>query len=244
MSNSDHVASSATPPDRKRPRLRAAEPSRPQVIGPSTLVLADGHPLVLEGLVSVFRTEPRFQVVARCAESKDVLRAVRLHRPHILILDPRLPGADGLSVVETIRQEKLPTRVVLLAASLTEDQVVNALRLGVRGIVLKEMGIPSIVQCVRAVAAGERWMDRQAFSRAMDRLLEREIGLRELSGILTRRELEIVRLLAQGQSNREMARALGIDEGTVKSHLHSVYEKLNLDNRVELALYVRERGLA
>lgn len=211
---------------------------------PIKLVLADRCPLVLEGLDSLFRAQRGMQVLARCMDGQEALRAVRAHRPHVLILDPLLDGGiDGLDILQGIRGEELPTRVVLLATVLTDDKVVKALRLGVRGIVLKEMGTGSVLQCVRAVSVGQRWMDRQAFSQAMDRMLDREIGLRDVTAVLTRREFEILRLVSRGRHNKEIAKELSIDEGTVKSHLHHIYEKLHLDGRVQLALYAREHGV-
>src|SRR2546426_66644 len=103
------------------------------------LALADDHPIVLDGLEGLFRLEPDFQVVARCINGEETLVAVRRHRPDILILDLRMPRGDGLEILQTLRREKLPTKVVLLAAALEEDEILEALRLGVRGVVLKEL---------------------------------------------------------------------------------------------------------
>lgn len=207
------------------------------------LVLADDHPIILDGLDMLFRMEKDMQVVARCVNGEETLQAVRQHRPDILILDIRMPGKDGLAVLREMKRDSLPTRVILLTVALSEDEALEALRLGVRGVVLKEMAPQMLVQCVRKVHAGEQWLERRSAERALEKLLARESGAREAASILTPRETEIVRMVAAGLRNKEIADRLSISEGTVKIHLHHIYEKLGLDGRLELALYAQDRGL-
>lgn len=208
------------------------------------LVLADDHPIVLDGLENLFHLEPDFRVVARCVNGEEALTAVRHHRPDVLLLDIRMPRKDGLTVLRELHREKLPTKVVLLAATLDEPEVLEALQLGVRGMVLKELAPEMVVQCVRRVHAGEQWIERQAFGRAMDSLLQRATGEREVASVLTPREIEIVGMVARGLRNKELAERLTITEGTVKIHLHNIYRKLKLENRVELILYAQSKKLA
>jgi DNA-binding NarL/FixJ family response regulator len=208
------------------------------------VVLADDHPIILDGLEILFRMERDIQVVARCVNGAEALQAVRLHRPDILILDIRMPGKDGLAVLREMKADGLPTQAVLLTVALDEEDALEALRLGVRGVVLKEMAPQMLVQCVRKVHAGEQWLERRSVGRALEKLLWREAGTREVAGVLTPREIEIVRMVATGLRNKEIADKLSISEGTVKIHLHHIYEKLRLDGRLELALYAQDRGLA
>lgn len=208
-----------------------------------SLVLADDHPIILDGLEPLFQREGDLKVVARCHDGHEALRAVRQHRPDVLILDIRMPGLDGLSVLRELRQEGLPTRVVLLTAALDEDEVLEAIRLGVRGVVLKEMAPRLLVQCVRKVAAGEQWIETGSLSRALDTMIRREAGAREVAGVLTPREIEVMRMATGGLRNRDIAERLSITEGTVKIHLHNIYEKLKVSGRLELALYARDKGL-
>ena len=210
---------------------------------PVSLVLADDHPIVLDGLEQMFRAQKDFRVVARCENGAETLRAVRQHRPDILLLDIRMPAPDGLQVVRELHGDGLPTRIVLLTAELEEDDVLEAVRLGVQGVVLKEMAPQMLMECVRKVAAGEQWIERRSLTRALDRVLRREAGFREASSVLTAREIEIVRLASQGLRNLAIAERLHISEGTVKVHLHNIYEKLGIDGRVALTLYAREKGL-
>jgi DNA-binding NarL/FixJ family response regulator len=210
---------------------------------PIRLVLADDHPLVLAGLENLFRLEQDFQVLASCGDGEQALRAVRELRPDILVLDLRMPGKDGLAVLRALWEEKLPTRVVVLTAALDEDDVVEAVRLGARGMVLKEMAPRLLVDCVRKVHAGEEWLEKHSVTRALEKTLKREAGRREVSAVLTPREVELVRLVASGLPNKLIAKQLFISEGTVKVHLHSIYEKLHVSGRMALMLYAQEKGL-
>jgi DNA-binding NarL/FixJ family response regulator len=208
-----------------------------------SLVLADDHPLLLDGLENLFGLEQDIQVLARCGDGVEALRAVREHQPDILILDLRMPRMDGVAVLRAMKQEKLRTRVVLLTVALDEDEVLEAIRLGVRGVVLKEMAPQLIVQCVRKVHAGEEWLERTSVGRALEKMLRREAGAQQIAGLLTPREIEIVRLVASGRRNKQIAGVLSIGEGTVKLHLHNIYEKLHVDGRVALTLYAQGKGL-
>jgi DNA-binding NarL/FixJ family response regulator len=210
---------------------------------PISLVLADDHPLVLDGLEGLFGHEPDFEVLARCRDGEEALRAVRELKPDVLILDIRMPKMDGLELVRAMRGEGLMTRVVLLTAALDDDALLDAVRLGVKGIVLKEMAPQLLVQCARTVHAGEQWLEKRSVSQALERFLAREAEERRIAELLTPREIEIVRQVAQGQRNKEIARELSISEGTVKVHVHHIYQKLCVNSRVELATYARDRGI-
>lgn len=209
---------------------------------PIRVVVVDDHPIVLEGLERLFRREGDIAIVARCVNAREALDAVRVHRPDIVVLDLRLPGGHGLDVLDTIRREALPTRAVLLAGSINEDELVEALQLGARGIVLKEMAPELLVRCLRTVHAGGRWLENDFLGRALESLLDREGVARPGRMALSPREIEIVRLAATGHHNREIADTLHITEGTVKVHLHNIYEKLGIEGRVELTLYARDHG--
>jgi DNA-binding NarL/FixJ family response regulator len=128
-------------------------------------------------------------------------------------------------------------------ATMDEDDLLKAMRLGVGGVVLKEMAAPLLIQCLRKVAAGDQWLERGSITRAMDKMLRREAGTREMAQVLTSRELEIVRLAVSGLRNKEIADHLAICEGTVKIHLHNSYEKLHVDNRIALLRYAQAKGL-
>lgn len=205
------------------------------------LVLADDHPIVLAGLEHLFATEPGFVVVATAATGSGTLTAVRKHRPDVLVLDLRMPDMGGIDVVHQLRQERSATRIVVLTAS-ESDEVVEAIRMGVQGVVLKDMPPDLLVRCVRAVHRGDKWIERVLATRALDRLLARRSAEQDVA-VLTRRELEVAQLIAQGLSNKAVASRMLITEGTVKLHVHHVYEKLGVDGRMSLAALLRKKGL-
>jgi DNA-binding NarL/FixJ family response regulator len=209
----------------------------------TTLILADDHPIILEGLEQLFRRDKDFQVLATCTNGEDAILAVRRHKPDVLVLDVQMPGGDGLTVLNRIHTERLPTRVILLTASMADDEVLQAMEHGVWGLVLKEAAAVSLVDSVRKVSRGERALDQTLIVRALDRAVERQSGAREVSEMLSRRESEIVKMVAAGLRNKEIASKLFIGEGTVKTHLHAIYKKLGVHGRVELTLYAQERGL-
>lgn len=210
---------------------------------PITVVLADDHPLMLGALGDLLSSEQDFAVLAKCLNGEDALEAVRLHRPDILILDLCMPKKDGLTVLKEMSLERSATRVVLLAAVVEHEEILEATRLGVRGVVLKEMAPRLLVQCLRKVHAGQVWLERHSAAQAIETLLRREAGAREVTKLLTPREIEIARMAALGQRNKVIGERMMISEGTVKTHLHHIYEKVHLRCRAELVLYCREKGI-
>ena len=210
---------------------------------PIRLVIADDHPLILGALEILFRAEEDFEVVATCTDGAQALQAVRLHRPDILVLDLRMPGKSGLDVLREIAGERPPTRTVLLTATIEDEEMMEAMRLGVGGVVLKEMVPASVVLCVRKVHAGELWLEKRSAARALDKLVRRESAAREVAGILTTRELEIVRMLCRGLRNKEIASQLTISEHTVKVHLRNIYAKLEVDGRLALLRFAEDKRL-
>ena len=206
---------------------------------PITLVLADDHRIVLAGLQQLLSCEPDFRVLATCTGGAAALAAVSLHRPDILLLDLEMPDKDGLAVLSELRQMETATRAVILTASLCAQEVLKAILLGARGVLLKEMAPDVLVQCIRTVHSGGRWLKGEVVSQALAGLGARQAA----ADLLTPRELEIVPLIARGLRNKEIARELSITEGTVKIHLHNIYQKLELDSRVALTLWAQEKGL-
>ena len=206
------------------------------------IILADDHRIILEGLEQLFRREKDFEVIGTATNGEDALAAVRSKKPDILVLDINMPKGNGLWVLKNVHTEKLKTRVVLLTASLDDDEVLEAMQSGVSGLVLKEAAAVNLVDTVRRVQRGERALEPLLVSRALDRLSQREEA-KKIVEVLSKRETEIVKMVASGLRNKEIALKLSIGEGTVKTHLHTIYEKLGVHGRVELAMYALERGI-
>ena len=210
---------------------------------PIRLVLVDDHPVVLHGLQGLFDRHEDFEVVGTCATGDEALTAVQRLHPDVLVLDLRLPGRSGLDVLRAIAGTKAPCRAVLLTAAIDDRQAAEVVRLGVKGIVLKESPPDALLDCVRRVHRGEEWIEKEVLAGARQQALRGEAVIREAAASLTPREIEIVRMVVQGLRNRAVADRLEISEGTVKIHLHHIYEKLGIDGRLELVLWAREHGI-
>jgi DNA-binding NarL/FixJ family response regulator len=205
------------------------------------IVLADDHPIVLDGLVQLFLREPGYEILGSATTGEDALRLVREFKPDVLVLDLRMPRKDGLAVLRELARDALATRAVVLTA-VDDHDVADAIRLGARGVVLKDMAPRLLLQCVRTVAAGGKWLEKRHAAITVDRLLGRESCLHDLSRVLTPRELEVAQMIASGMHNKAIANQLAIGEGTAKLHLHHVYKKLNVDGRVGLVRYLQHHG--
>lgn len=206
------------------------------------IALADDHPIVLDGLAQLFRLEADFEVVACCRDGKQALETLRQQPVDVLVLDLKMPRTDGLAVLAAIRQESLAAKILVLTAAVDDDQLAQALHLGVSGIVLKEAAPQLLVQAVRTAHAGGIWLD-SGFGRTLDKLVRRGSTGLEAAKVLTRREIEIVRLAEGGLRNRAIGVRLSISEATVKIHFHNIYQKLKVSGRLELAAYARRNGL-
>ena len=205
-----------------------------------TVVLAGHHPLTLCGLRQVFENEADCAVLAVCSDIEGSLEALRQYRPDVLILDVDRNGA--LAALRSIQRERLGSRVVVLVSAADEAQMLDAARLG-GAIVQKELPPDALLSCIRSLHRSEKPLDVPGIGRLATRLTK--TGTTTRSGRhLTPREAEIARLAARGASTRDIATRLDVKQGTVKIHLHSIYEKLNVGGRLGLILVARRRGLA
>lgn len=211
--------------------------------GSIRVILVDDHPLVLSGLYYLLREHPEFEILDRCTSGTEALTAVQRQRPDVLVLDLLMPGLDGLAVARELHRAGALPNTVLLTAQLHEDQLIEALHLGIRGFVLKEMATKLLVECLRRVHAGGQWLEKDSANRAMAKLVRREARAKEVAGLLTPREIEVVRMVAKGLANKEIASLLNIADGTVKIHLHNIYEKVKINRRAELIRFADEYGL-
>jgi DNA-binding NarL/FixJ family response regulator len=210
---------------------------------PIRVVLADDHPLVLDALEQLFHVEGDIVVVGRCTRGDEVVRVVRQQRPDVLILDHVMAGANGVEVLRELQHEAHQPRTIVLSALIQDDEVLEAIRLGAKGVLMKDMAPKQIVECVREVHAGGEWLQQRTGARAVKTLLRRETATREATRLLTPRELQLVRYVAAGLRNKEIGDRLNITEGTIKIHLHNIYEKVGVGGRVALAMWAKDKGL-
>jgi two-component system, NarL family, nitrate/nitrite response regulator NarL len=200
-----------------------------------SIVVADDHPVVLRGLADVLRSNPDMNVVAACSDGATTLEAIRKWSPNVAVLDVLMPGLSGLEVLASIKSDGLATKVVILTATASDAQLLRAIAAGVQGIVLKEEALTELVRCIRTVAEGRPWLPSAVVNAAIERETGRRSASEQLTQSLTNRERQIVLLVAEGLSNKAVGRRLELSEGTVKIHLHNIYQKLQVNNRTTLA---------
>jgi DNA-binding NarL/FixJ family response regulator len=212
------------------------------------IVIADDHPIFRDGLRKLLVLEEDFRVVAEARDGKEVLEVLDEFQPDILLLDLKMPGLDGLTALQKLQNARTKTKVIVLTASEDKNQFVQAMKFGTCGIVLKQTATELLIKSIRKVHAGEIWLDSHTtaavmrqFSSPMD---SPSLGSRDRErSPLSQREREIVVLVAQGFKNKEMAEKMFISEQTVKNHLHNIFDKLGVSDRLELALYAIHKNI-
>jgi DNA-binding NarL/FixJ family response regulator len=217
------------------------------------IAVADDHPIFRDGLCKLLALEDDFEVVAQASDGRQVLDVVQQYQPDILLLDLKMPGLDGLSTLQRLQLEKSKTRVIVLTASDDRQEFVQAMKLGTSGIVLKQTATDMLIKSIRKVHGGEIWLDSHTTAAVIRQFVANDEAPpapapaaaprdRERSP-LSQREREIVALVAQGFKNKEMAEKMFISEQTVKNHLHNIFDKLGVSDRLELALYAIHNNL-
>jgi DNA-binding NarL/FixJ family response regulator len=211
----------------------------PRQIAPSDvtlrLVLVDDHWIVLDGLRRMIEIEPGWSVTATCRSAADAIAVIAAEAVDLVVLDLRMPEMGGLGLIRHLRATRPDLPLVVLTADISDEDLVEATRQGVNGVVLKEQAPIVLLDCIRAVMAGETYFVDQSLTAAFDRIHQRSAERDDILKILTPREIEVSRLAAAGYRSRDIGTQLGISPGTVKLHLHSIYSKLDITSRVELA---------
>lgn len=198
-------------------------------------IVVDDHRIVLDGLRRLIETVPGWEVVATCERAADALQILSGRTVDIVVADLRMPQMDGLEFIRQLRSHRQGIAIVILTADIGDDQIAEAMKLGVNGIVLKEQAPDTLLDCIGAVAAGKTYFQDQALKSAIERIRSEEAERTRGVDLLTQREIEVSRLAASGIRSKEIGARLGISPGTVKLHLHSIYSKLGISTRVELA---------
>jgi DNA-binding NarL/FixJ family response regulator len=202
------------------------------------VVIADDHPVVLEGLGNLIASDADFTLLASCPDGEQCHRAIRQFTPDIAVVDMAMPIMNGLEVLAGVIAERLPTRVVFLAASFKKSEIVAAAQGGAFGIMLKDTDPDTVLHCLREVAAGRKWLPPELIEHALRSRAQRSEHAARFDDILTQREQQVMFLVAEGLSNKEIAMRLDLSEGTVKIYLHKIYKKLPVSNRIALANFV------
>ena len=199
-----------------------------------TVLIADDHPVVREGLATLINRRSDMRVVAEAANGREAVEKFLAHSPDIALLELRLPTMDGVGVVMSICEKMPAARVVIFTSCKGEEDIYRAVKAGAFGYLLKETPLNEVIECIRAVARGTRWIPPGVAAM---------LGKRVADRALTARELEVIRALTSGKSNKEIGTLLDISEATVKVHITHILEKLKVTGRTEAINVAMRRGL-
>ncbi len=205
------------------------------------IVIADDHPIFRDGLRKLLEAEPGLKVVGEACDGAEAVAMARQLTPDILLLDLSMPRLPGIEALRELVSTPTPVRTILLTAAIERAQIVEALQLGARGVVLKESATQMLLRSIRTVMAGQYWVGRESVSDLVATLRDlmptgAEKARQKLFG-LTPRELEVVSTIVAGYTNKDIAQKFGISEQTVKHHLTNIFDKLGVSTRLELALF-------
>lgn len=202
------------------------------------VLIADDQAIFRDGLRKLMKSADDISIVGEAQDGVECIKLLPKLKPDVLLLDLRMPHKDGLAVLEEVKFDNLSTRVIILTAAEDDRNAVRAVRLGARGVVLKQFASELLIKSIRKVAEGEIWLNNRLTSEVLEAFKKSpETGRRREKRLLSNREREIVQLVAQGFRNREIGEKLFIGEQTVKNHLHNMFEKIGITDRLELALY-------
>lgn len=218
------------------PRTHADRPSSPpgHTRALIRVLIADDHPVVREGLRALVEAEDDMEVVGEAGEGRETVEQALALRPHVVLLDLRMPRGDGVEVLHELRRQAPEVRSVVLTTFAGDEDVVRSFRAGAKAYLLKDASQEEILGCIRAVRLGRSWMSTVAVEGLAARMSAEE---------LTPRERDVLRLVVRGRGNRDIAATLGVAEGTVKAHVNRILGKLQVSSRTEAVTEALRRGL-
>ncbi len=198
------------------------------------VILADDHPVVRDGLAAMVNQQPDMEVVAEAGDGEQAIALYTQHRPDVMVLDLRMPRRDGVSVVQQVLESDPKARVLIMTTYDGDEDIFRCLSQGAKGYLLKDAPRQEILSAIRAVSADQPYTSSSVAAKALQRMAKPS---------LTTRELGVLQLLAQGRSNKDIARRLGIGEGTAKTHVKAILTKLDAISRTEAVAVAHKRGL-
>ncbi len=210
---------------------------------PIRLLIADDHPVVRDGLSNMFARDPEFEVLGEAADGSEAVRLAAILQPDVILMDLRMPRMDGLTAITELARRGIAARILVLTTYDTDSHVLPAIEAGATGYLLKDAPRDELLRAVRAAAHGEAALSPAVAARLMSRVRDPVPGPGPEPGPLSQRELEVLELVASGNSNREAAARLFISQATVKTHLLNIYAKLGVGDRAAAVGEAFNRGL-
>src|SRR5512141_830359 len=207
------------------------------------ILIADDHAIVREGLRALIATEPSLDLIAEAADGAEAVDKARTSKPDVILLDMMMPRKDGLGAIQDIIQEDPNARILVLTSFAEDEKVFPAIKAGALGYLLKDSSPQELVTAIRNVYQGEASL-HPTIARKLMRELNQPASLPLTTDPLTEREVEVLRLVAQGLSNDDIAEKLVVSERTVRTHVSHILDKLHLANRTQMALYAVREGIA
>jgi DNA-binding NarL/FixJ family response regulator len=206
----------------------------PQASDQIRIFIVDDHPVVRAGLTSMLGTQQEIEVVATASSGDAAIEALETTVADVMLLDLRMPGLSGVKTIQEIRRSGHPIRIIVLTSFETDEDIFRAIQSGAQGYLLKDTSLKEMIEAIKTVHAGKRYIPRDIAARLAERMMRTE---------LTPRELEILRMLAKGLTNKQIGKVLNISNNTVKNHVNSVIEKLEVCDRTEAATTAIQRGI-
>lgn len=201
---------------------------------PIRVLIVDDHPVVRAGLTSMLGTQPELQVIGSASSGEEALEIIQRDGPDVVLLDLRMPGLNGIDMLLAAKKNGSHSRAIILTSYETDEDIYRAVQAGAQGYLLKDTPLKEMLDAIRAVNAGKRYIPRQIAQRLAERMMRAE---------LTTREIEILKMLAKGPTNKQIGHALGISDFTVRNHVNSIIEKLEVSDRTEAATTAIQRGI-
>lgn len=198
------------------------------------ILIVDDHPVVRAGLASMLGTQAELDLIGSAPSGEDALRLLEERETDVVLLDLRMPGLSGVETLHALKSAGKGVRVIILTNYETDEDIYRAVQAGAQGYLLKDTSLRDMLEAIRAVHAGKRYIPRHIASRLAERMVRTD---------LTARELEILKLLSKGPTNKQIGRTLGISDNTVRNHVLKIMEKLEVSDRTEAATTAIQRGL-
>ena len=210
---------------------------------PIRVLIADDHAIVRKGIRALLATEPDIQVLGEARNGSEAITLAQRLEPEVILMDLVMPEVDGITAIQHIRASLPGTCILVLTSFATDDKILPAIKAGALGYLLKDSGPEDLVRAIRQVHRGESSLHPQVARKLLEELSDTSHPL-DSAEVLTEREIEVLRLVAQGRSNQDIAVALSISEATVRTHVSHILSKLRLTSRTQAALYALREGLA